>query len=304
MLKKNFLPCLAAALILPFPWSVIAAPVNLSTQKNREISSQSLSKADINSIKKEVDSLLKATNERNSKKYLSHYSKNYVEYKKDGVISYYTIAKNAKNRLNSLPLSFKLAPIEIDFGSLRDEKINVLIRCKTEAKDAQDSEHKMGLVFEKVQGRWLIVTEENTLFAHIKLDLADIDKKPRSVVSDRDRQKISDLFKRHLDALNHKDLNSYLATLQRQSQHYDNAKIETAKLLKEYTLKYTLKSVKIISMDLRETVVETVATVQKVSGGGFKDSKIKTTNILHKEDGKWYIFETSIDSVTELVAKK
>jgi hypothetical protein len=47
-----------------------------------------------------------------------------------------------------------------------------------------------------------------------------------------------------------------------------------------------------------------VATVKKVSGGGFKDSQMTTTNLLKKTNGKWRIYGTSIDSLTDLQASK
>jgi hypothetical protein len=98
MLKKIFLSCLTAAIILPFPLSVNAAttsqipailPLSLA------VADKPLSSADLNSIKREIDGLIKAVNERSSKKYMGHYSQKYQSQSPNGdTISYDTMAQN------------------------------------------------------------------------------------------------------------------------------------------------------------------------------------------------------------------
>jgi ketosteroid isomerase-like protein len=326
MLKKFFLPCLAAAItfdvnaamILSFTSSVNATTIS-QTPAILPIGlvsvNQSLSANDINSIKKEVAEIIKLTNSGNHKKLLHHYSKNFrsvdgkaVDYNTLvtgtgiglGLVKSYGMQSKIHDiRVRSLGNNTSIAEMtyQVDFTK------KSFLANTPEGDRLKNRSYGMSIVFEKNNGRWLVVSTENTnVNGSVSVEMNKV--KTETQVSRQDQEFFTGFFNRHLDALNRKNLNDYLATLDASSPQYKKSKEETVQLFKEYTLKFTAQSVKLISRDKNEAVVEMVATVKKVSGGGFKDSKMKTTNFLKKSDGKWRIVDTSIDSVTELVAKK
>ncbi len=325
MLKKNLLPCLAAAItfdviaiVLPFTPSVKAATISQAPAIlpiGLVSANQSLSANDINSIKKEVIEIVELTNSGNHKKLLRHYSKNFRSV--DGkAVDYNTLTTGTGiglGLIKSYGMYSKIHDIKVhsigNNTSVAEMTYKVDFTKKSffantpEGDKLKSNLYGMSVVFEKSNGRWLVVSIENTNAngsASIEVNKAKIETQ----VSKQDQQFFTGFFNRHLDALNRKNLNDYLATLDANSPQYKKIKEETVQLFKEYTLKYSVQSVKLISRDKNEAVVEMVATVKKISGGGFKDSKMKTTNFLKKSNGNWYISDTSIDSITELVAKK
>jgi hypothetical protein len=325
MLKKNLLPCLAAAItvdliaiVLPFTSSVQAATISQAPAIlpiGLVSANQSLSANDINSIKKEVVEIVKLTNSGNHKQLLRHYSKNFRSV--DGkAVDYNTLITGTGiglGLIKSYGMYSKIHDIKVrgidNKTSVAEMTYQVDFTKKSFLTNTPEGDrlknrlYGMSVVFEKSNGRWLVVSTENTN-ANDSVSIEMNKAKTETQVSRQDQQFFTDFFNRHLDALNRKNLNDYLATLDASSPQYKKIKEETAQLFKEYTLKYTVQSVKLVSRDKNEAVVEMVATVKKISGGGFKDSKMKTTNFLKKSNGKWHISDTSIDSVTELVAKK
>jgi ketosteroid isomerase-like protein len=322
MLKKFFLPCLAAAIALPLSLSVHAAtttpvifPLSLA------VSSKTLSNSDLSSIKKEVAGLIQAMNARDTKKYIGYYSKKYQADRGGTKVDYNNILTYAKTSLKMLKaFGIKINSQDVRIAGIDNNKATVEIIYKVDLSEnpelanargnsKKDKPHGIFMTMEKTNGRWLIVSDENLIVN--ESPIASNGQKPGAndktsamAVTTQDQQFFAVFFNRHLDALNRKNINDYLATLDASSPQYKKSKEETVQLFKEYTLKFTAQSVKLVSRDKNEAVVEMVATVKKVSGGGFKDSKMKTTNFLKKSDGKWRIVDTAIDSISELVAKK
>jgi ketosteroid isomerase-like protein len=316
MLKKFLLPCLAAAIALPLPLSVNAATNQFPTLSPLRLAvvDQALSSEDIKDITKQIDDLIRVGNAGDSKKILSHYSKKFKGQASDNetVIDYNALSKyiNLSLQLNK-SFGTVMERGDIKISNLNNKralakftsKINYT-KLPPNTSSGKDLRSTMSLTFEKINNKWLIVASTSTLSTNSSATIVDEKKRPTIQVSKQDQEFFIGFFNRHLDALNRKNLNDYLATLDASSPQYKKSKEETVQLFKEYTLKFTAQSVKLVSRDKNEAVVEMVATVKKVSGGGFKDSKMKTTNFLKKSDGKWRIVDTSIDSVTELIAKK
>jgi hypothetical protein len=320
MLKKILLSCLTATIILPFPLSVNATTTSQTPAilpLSLALTDKPLSSADRNSIKKEIDGLINAMNNNDSKKFLGHYSKKYQRRSSDGSTSSYDdLVQGAEMGLGMMKaFGAKIQPEDIQIANIGDKKAAAQIVYKaTLTKDSplantperkKDQQRTMLVTFEKINGRWLIIAQEDITVAESTVATTNTNNNiPATPITKQDRQTFSNFFKRHLDSLNRKDLNGYLATLDPKAPQYGKAKQETAQLFKEYTLKYTIKSVKVISINQQEAVVEMVATVKKISGGGFKDSQMTTTNLLKKSNGQWRLYDTSIDSLTDLQAQK
>jgi hypothetical protein len=306
MFKKILLPCLATAIILPLPVSVNAAAIqNIPAifLLKSAVANKSLSTADLNSIKKEINELIQAMNARDSKKYVSHYARKYQS--QNG--TYETLSKNIETGMGLMKaLGIKIKPQDIKITGVSKNQATAEVIYKVDVtKDSPLADNKkknipagIFLTLEKINGRWLVISDEKLIVN--SSDTAASDHRPLTPITQKDRQTFSDFFKRHLDALNRKNLNDYLATLDPKAPQYSKAKQETAQLFKEFTLKYSIQSVKVISINKQQAVVEMVATVKKISGGGFQNSRMTTTNLLKKTNGKWRVYDTSINSLTNL----
>jgi hypothetical protein len=309
MFKNLLLSCLVATLTLTIPLSVQAKilgvfPLSLS------VTSKPLSKSDLNTIKKEIDDLMKAMNNGNSKKFLGHYSKKYQAITSDGrTTDYNELAQGADAGLGLMKaFGAKIYPENIQVTSIGAGKAVAEISYKVDYEKlpmANSQKSKRGqkqtiiLTLEKSNSRWLVVSQES-----LKETESTVATNNNSKITPKDKQTFSALFKSHIDALNRKDLKAYLATLDPTAPQYDKVRQETAQLLKDFTLKYTIESVKVIELNKQEAVVEMVATVKKVSGGSFTDSKMVTANLLKKTNGKWRIYDTSLNLLTALKPQK
>ncbi len=313
MFKKFLLSCLTATIVLPLPVSVHAATSNIDSQilpLGYVIADRSLPASDVNSIKKEINSLINAINNGDAKKAVSHYSKEYQSTSDGRTITYKDLVESMAAGAGLMKaLGTIIKPEEIKITSIGNNQataqVSYLVDLKKDsplrdsAGSKQDRQAVVLITLKKTNGRWLVVSTE-AISTPKGVEPTTASNQPTANITQQDKQTFTNFFKRHLDALNRKDLNAYLATLDPKSPQYDAAKQETAQLFKEYTLKYAIKSVKVISVDKQEAVVEMAATVKRVSGGGFKDSKMVTTNTLKKINGKWRLHSTTINELTPL----
>jgi ketosteroid isomerase-like protein len=312
MFKKFLLSCLTAAIVLPLPVSVHAATSNIDSQilpLGYVIADRSLPASDVNSIKKEINSLINAINSGDAKKLISHYSKEYQSTSGGRTVTYKDLVEGMEAGAGLMKaLGTIIRPEEIKITSIGNNQATAQVSYRVDLKkdsplrdsagSKQDRQAVVLITLKKTNGRWLVVSTE-AISTPKGVEPTTASNQPANITQ-QDKQTFTNFFKRHLDALNRKDLNAYLATLDPKSPQYDAAKQETAQLFKEYTLKYAIKSVKVISVDKQEAVVEMAATVKRVSGGGFKDSKMVTTNTLKKINGKWRLHSTTINELTPL----
>jgi ketosteroid isomerase-like protein len=253
-------------------------------------------------------------NTGDSKKYLQSYSTKFqgITAGREKVQTYQELQQGAEMIGIISGMGVTMTAEKINIASTGNNKATVEFVYRAEMADRPGlaSEKRSGstpmlLGVEKINGRWLIVSQQSLQDSNS--NSRDIAKTPNPVLNTgtaKDQQTFSEFFKRHLETLNKKDLTGYLATLDPAAPQYKQAKADTAQLFQEYTLKYSVKSVKVLSIGSTEAVVQMVATVKKVRGGAFKDSKMTTTNVLRKVNGKWRIYDTEVNALEDLQAKK
>jgi ketosteroid isomerase-like protein len=318
MLKKFLLPCLAATVTLATPLSTLAAgntvkpkpiPIpGLSAKKT------SLSAADERAIKKLITDMVQAVNAGNSNKYIRAYSTKYqgTVVGSEGVQTYENLQQGASmiGLINAMGVTMSAENIRIVSVKNNTAMIELVYRAEVKDRPGLAPEKRSNttptlMAVEKINGRWLIVAEQTLKDPNRGVAVVPaMNNTPPNKGTEADQQIFSAFFKRHLETLNKKDLTGYLATLDPEAPLYKQAKADTAQLFQEYTLKYSIQSVKVLSIGSTEAVVEMVATVKKVRGGEFRDSKMTTTNVLRKVNGKWRIYDTSVNSLEGLQAKK
>jgi ketosteroid isomerase-like protein len=321
MLKKILLPCLAATVTLATPLSTLAAgnTIKLKPVSIHRLSAKktSLSAADERAIKKLITDMVKAVNSGNSSKYLQAYSTKYQGTRagKEDVQTYENLQQGAGmiGLIKAMGVTLSADSISIVSAKKNTAMVELVYRAEVADRPGLASEKRSKSVptvmaVEKINGRWLIVAEQtlqdpNTPAQGVAVVPSTGNTTP-NIGSETDRQVFVSFFKRHIETLNKKDLNGYLATLDQAAPLYKQAKADTAQLFQEYTLKYSIQSVKVLSIGSTEAVVQMVATVKKVSGGEFKDSKMTTTNVLRKINGKWRIYDTEVNALEGLQAKK
>jgi ketosteroid isomerase-like protein len=320
MLKKILLPCLAAAVTVSMPLSSWAAG-NIPVLKPRAIpgltaKKVSLSAADRLAIEKMIQNMVKATNAGDPDQYIKSYAPKYQgSVEGSEKISTYDELQQGKGLIGlfkSMGIRVKTENIVINSTGKNQATAEITYRAALTANSPlQDGRNRSSsnswqviTGLEKINGRWLVVSEYT--MKPLSNDAPQIANQPTSIrnITESDRQTFGAFFKRHVEALNRKDLNGYLATLDQQAPQFGKAKDEAIELFQAYNLRYTIKSVRVLSVGAKDAVVEMVATVKKISGGEFKDSTMITTNLLRKINGKWRIYDTQIDSLVSLQAQR
>jgi hypothetical protein len=116
----------------------------------------------------------------------------------------------------------------------------------------------------------------------------EIPKDPVSVVQE------------NIKAMNDRDLDRAMATIDEQSPSYDQTKQVAKKLFEMYELKYELANVKVIVQTEDEARVGCIQTTKKVSGPGFRDNRIDFVHTLRKVDGRWKIYYSNVNKLDYL----
>jgi hypothetical protein len=98
----------------------------------------------------------------------------------------------------------------------------------------------------------------------------------------------------NIKAMNNKDLDKAMATVDEQSASYDQTKQIAKKLFELYDLKYELDSVRVIMQTDDEARVGCMQTTRKVRGPEFRDNKIDFVHTLRKVDGNWKIYYSKV----------
>jgi hypothetical protein len=309
MLKKILATGLFGSILLSLPLQAQATVIQYGTSKasGAMVSQNTLSASDKQAIRNVISDLIKALNNGNSEGIIRVYSKKYQS--TDGG-NYQSVQQNAAlgtALLKAYGIVFKSRDIQIDGSGKNSATATVRYelsltpearaRMSPEQREraAQAKDVVIRVSLEKEGGRWLIVNEQT-----LNSPSATNSSVASSPANPQDRTAVKALFARHVQALNKEDLKGYLATLDSQSAKYEQVKQQTSQLFKDYDLKYELKSLEIVSLNGNTGVVKMVATVKRVGGGGFTDSKIVTFNTINKSKGKWQIADTEVESLTSL----
>lgn len=106
---------------------------------------------------------------------------------------------------------------------------------------------------------------------------------------EKEKSAIEELIKTNAASFEKEQLDAYIATLDSKSPEIENTKAMMIELFKNYDLKLDIESVKILKIAEGEADVEVVQVTRKLTGGDFRDNRIKIIHHLKKTDGKWKI---------------
>jgi ketosteroid isomerase-like protein len=323
MLKKILLPLLMAAVVLPQSVSAAIAPNGTSQARGMVAAQNSLSVSDQKAIEKLISALVKAGNDANHKESISYFSRKYEFHNGDQLINYQTMKESIRTASVSMKShGMKMVLKDIKFVNTTENapqaeveygmKIDLATGGKITNRDRETAKRiakrikgKFLYTFTKENGRWLIVsvkpleTFRESAANAVATDTASAPAKNQQ----QERKVLQALFKKHIQALNKEDLQAYLATLDPKSAQYKEAQTQTQKLFKEYDLKYEVETIEVISIGQQNAVVKMVATVKKIKGGSFTNSKIIAYNTLRKTSEGWRIADTQIESVSALASR-
>lgn len=329
MLKKILATGLFGSILLSLPLQAQAKVIQNGTSraKGAMITQSTLSTSDKQAIRQLLQKMMQATNNGNTKEVLAGFSPNYQDNSNGGKNSYRNMRSGIRMMvafLNAYGVVLTAKDIRISGAGNNQALVSVEYKVditpemleemsQTERASYENSKMKnkgtMLFTLEKTNGRWLIVSmkdpsKDNAMSVpvgggNLTVSNGNAPAKPINA-SEKDRQAVRSLFAQHLQSLNREDLKGYLATLDSSSAKYNQVKDQTTQLFRDYNLKYELKSLNIISLNGNTGVVKMVATVKRVSGADFTDSKIVTFNTISKSNGKWQITDTEVESLTTL----
>jgi hypothetical protein len=108
------------------------------------------------------------------------------------------------------------------------------------------------------------------------------------------------VVRENIRAMNNKDLDKTMATIDEQSDSYDKTKELASRLFAAYDLRYELDSAKVIEKTDDQAKVECVQTTRKVSGPAFRDNRILIVHLLRNVDGEWKIYGSQMKKIDYL----
>ncbi len=329
MLKKILATGLFGSILLSLPLQAQAKVIQNGTSQASGVmvTQNSLSASDKQAIRQLLQKMMQATNSGNSKEVLAGFSPNYQDNSNGGKNSYRNMRSGVRMMVAFLnSYGVVLTAKDIRISGIGNNQASVSLEYKVDItpemlqemtaeertsyeRSKVKNQGSMLFTLEKTNGRWLVVSmkdpsKDNAMSVPVgggNMTVGDNNTPAKSInASAKDRQAVKSLFAQHLQSLNREDLKGYLATLDAQSSKYEQVKQQTAQLFKDYNLKYELKSLEIVSLNGSTGVVKMIATVKRVSGASFTDSKIVTFNTIGKINGKWQISDTEVESLTAL----
>lgn len=108
------------------------------------------------------------------------------------------------------------------------------------------------------------------------------------------------VLEQQFEALNNKDINSYMKTIHEDSPGYESTKNTLADLFKNYNQTFELVSWEVVSATADEIKVKVVYTIKNAEGSDKKDEKVTATHTLMKSGDIWKVYSTAIDKIEYL----
>jgi hypothetical protein len=108
------------------------------------------------------------------------------------------------------------------------------------------------------------------------------------------------VVRENIRAMNSRDLDKTMATIDEQSEAYDKTKDLARRLFAAYDLRYELDSATVIEKTDENAKVECVQTTRKVSGPAFRDNRIRIVHLLRNVDGEWKIYGSQMQKIDYL----
>jgi hypothetical protein len=104
----------------------------------------------------------------------------------------------------------------------------------------------------------------------------------------------------NINALNNEDIVGAMKAISPESPSYDATKEITLQLFKDYEIKYTLESYKVLSLTPEKATVEIVQTTQNYNDMPFNDNRMTAIHELRPYQGQWKIYNTTIENIDYL----
>lgn len=113
-----------------------------------------------------------------------------------------------------------------------------------------------------------------------------------SCASSKEKEKaaIEELVKNNAALFVKEDLVGYIATLDPESPEIADTKAMMAELFSKYDLKINIESVRVLKVNEDKADVEVDQVTEKVTGGDFRNNRVKIVHHLKKINGAWKIY--------------
>lgn len=100
---------------------------------------------------------------------------------------------------------------------------------------------------------------------------------------------IDELIKNNAALFQKEDLEGYIATLDPESPEIADTKVMMAELFSKYDLKINIESIRVLKVNEDKADVEVEQVTEKVTGGDFRNNRVKIVHHLKKIGGAWKI---------------
>jgi len=104
----------------------------------------------------------------------------------------------------------------------------------------------------------------------------------------------------NINALNNEDIDGAMSAISPDSPSYSATRDLTLQLFKDYEIKYTLESYKVISVTPEKAEVEIVQVTRNENDMPFDANRMTAIHELRPYQGQWKIYNTTIENIDYL----
>ncbi|GAX89378.1 hypothetical protein [Effusibacillus lacus] len=122
---------------------------------------------------------------------------------------------------------------------------------------------------------------------------------PSNENRDRDRKKnrnkqYFDVIYRNADSINKEDLESYMSTISKNSEAYEQTRLAILEMFSTFDLKVSIDKIQLHEVKETSVKVKVWQTIKKLNGPEFQDNQVEIIHTLVKEDGQYKILNSEI----------
>ncbi len=111
---------------------------------------------------------------------------------------------------------------------------------------------------------------------------------------------IEELMRSNLHYAQTEDRKGYMSTLSPQSPIRLPTETMLTQVFSLFDLSYEMEDLEVTANDGETAVVRVTQLTRKVKGPSFRDNRVRMTNELRKVDGRWTIYNSSVDKIEYL----
>lgn len=118
-----------------------------------------------------------------------------------------------------------------------------------------------------------------------------------------DEEKISEVLKTQIEALNTENANKYISTIYDDGQSREVTLNSLNRTFETFDLNYSIKEMKIDFVSKDTAMVQVTLITTKIAGPEFRNNEATVVNTFLLQEGEWYCYTTELIDFKEIEKK-